>query len=257
MCVWRTSTPGARSPSMSRESSTSWTLAVLRERLEYALELQGLREDSLGGDRACAAFAGRRDYHDRNRRPARIVLLPAAELPPVHDRHHQVEEDDAGGLARVEVDESLLAVRRRHNAVAFVFQELAKGVSDVAVVVDHQHDSWGRWAHGRIRNLPGRFSMAACTYNRTLVGPLRARRGAPARARGSLVFFLRGEFVEKCAKLRVPRTRVVATELDETRRKLAVEQDVRQEVGFAGAFPLADAPHDLADHPICPARELR
>src|ERR1044071_1473241 len=58
----------------------------------------------------------------------------------------------------------------------------------------------------------------------------------------------RRQLVKERAKLVVTARRVAFTEFDETRRELAVEKNVGQEVGLAGTFPLADAPHDLADH---------
>ena len=78
---------------------------------------------------------------DRNLRELGVALLPAPKLPPVHDRHHQVEEDDAGGLSAVEVDERLLPVGGGDSAVPFILEELAKGIPDVLVIIDHKYDS--------------------------------------------------------------------------------------------------------------------
>ena len=49
------------------------------------------------------------------------VIQLGDELPPVHHRHHQIEQDDAGVLALEDV-ERLLAVGGHEHAVAFAGQ---------------------------------------------------------------------------------------------------------------------------------------
>ena len=73
------------------------------------------------------------------------------ELPAVHDRHHQVQQDHArarvGGL---EVVERLASVADARDLVALVLQHLAQRIANVRIVVDHQDAAARpRGPHGR------------------------------------------------------------------------------------------------------------
>src|SRR6185295_4761957 len=85
-----------------------------------------------------ARLVERREHDDRDGRERGIGLHPALELPAVHHRHHQVEQDDVGPVGAVEVVERLPAVRDRGRVVAFERQQLSHHLAQVLVVFDDE-----------------------------------------------------------------------------------------------------------------------
>jgi hypothetical protein len=65
--------------------------------------------------------------------------LCAPELPAVHDRHHQVEQNEAGGRPCVEAFERVAPVPGLHDRVAVHFEQQRQRLAHVAVVVGDQH----------------------------------------------------------------------------------------------------------------------
>ena len=58
------------------------------------------------------------------------------KFPTVHDGHHQVEQDDAGGaLLLPEHFEGLQSVARAKRAIPFAFEDGAHALADVVVVL--------------------------------------------------------------------------------------------------------------------------
>ena len=70
---------------------------------------------------------------------AAVAHLLAAELPAVHHRHHQVEQDDARVDARRQPFERLLAVRGDFDLEAFELEKAAQHVPRINVVFDDEH----------------------------------------------------------------------------------------------------------------------
>ena len=67
-----------------------------------------------------------------------IAQLPLAKLPPVHFRHHQVDDDEARAEAVVQRRECLLAVVREPDIDARVAHEEPDGVAVLDLVVDDE-----------------------------------------------------------------------------------------------------------------------
>src|SRR2546425_4553501 len=76
------------------------------------------------------------EQHQRDLLLTRAQL--ARELPAVHDRHHEVEEDHVR-LERADDRERFRAVRRRDDLEAFVLERAEEQLPDVGIVVDHEH----------------------------------------------------------------------------------------------------------------------
>ena len=67
-------------------------------------------------------------------------LLPA-ELPAVHHRHHQIEQDDARVHARGQAVERLLAVGGDFDLEPFQLEKPPQHVAGIHVVFDHEHSA--------------------------------------------------------------------------------------------------------------------
>jgi hypothetical protein len=80
----------------------------------------------------------RRDADDRDGRQRGIRELLLAEAPAVHDRHHQVEQHDAGA-ALAHLLERDRAILRRHRFVAARGEQQVQHLADVFVVLNYQH----------------------------------------------------------------------------------------------------------------------
>ena len=72
----------------------------------------------------------------RARRPGAEHLR---EGDAVHDRHHEVEQDDGGLLLRHAL-QRLLPVAGAGDAVVLALEDVADRIEDVGVVVDDQHE---------------------------------------------------------------------------------------------------------------------
>ena len=59
------------------------------------------------------------------------------ELPPVHERHHQIEEDEVG-QRRLEARERLIAVGCCLHVEAFLADGLGERAQDVGVILDNE-----------------------------------------------------------------------------------------------------------------------
>src|SRR5262249_54943333 len=81
----------------------------------------------------------------RDRGQAGVALLLATELPTVHHRHRQVQQDQAGGWrGRAQPPQSLLAVRDTDGRVPPFHQRLGQRLADVSIIV---HDEDRRCHH--------------------------------------------------------------------------------------------------------------
>ncbi len=111
--------------------------AVAFDLLEQVIHLDGLRHafdhGQSGGALRGEVVGG--DDDDGHLGEGRVLQLLGAELPPVHDRHPEIEEDHAEPR-RVcgEMLKRLLSVRGFHHGVALAFEDGREGAADVGVV---------------------------------------------------------------------------------------------------------------------------
>src|SRR6185503_19240036 len=77
----------------------------------------------------------------------RVFHLLGSELPTVHDGHHEIEQDEAGGrLLRADI-ERFASVGILAHDVAFELEDLRESLADVVVVLDDEDVA--RTRHGR------------------------------------------------------------------------------------------------------------
>ncbi len=65
----------------------------------------------------------RRDYRNRNCRDIGVELLGGPKLLAIHNRHLEVEQNQAGPRTALEVVERLLSIARSRYRITFVFQQ--------------------------------------------------------------------------------------------------------------------------------------
>src|SRR5688572_24860142 len=81
----------------------------------------------------------RRDDDHRNRGEAGVLGLGRTELRAVHDRHHEVQEDEAGMKPVTKPVERLPAVFGARHGITFILQDVAQTFRDIGVIIDDQH----------------------------------------------------------------------------------------------------------------------
>src|SRR5713101_7937823 len=70
----------------------------------------------------------------------RVLVDARQELPPVHHRHHQIEQDQAwGSAARSQQLEGFRAIARPGGGEPLSFEDFSEGRANVLLVVDHEH----------------------------------------------------------------------------------------------------------------------
>ena len=90
-----------------------------------------------------------RHQQDRDVGESGRVPLFAPEIPPVHDRHQEVEQDQvAAPLAVSELPQGLGTVRRAERVVAGILQNGRDRIEGVGIVLDDQHDPAGAGGPG-------------------------------------------------------------------------------------------------------------
>jgi len=60
------------------------------------------------------------------------------KLPPIHHRHHQIEQDELGQLLIPQLGEGLLSVGGGVHQIALFLEELLERVSNIIVVFDYE-----------------------------------------------------------------------------------------------------------------------
>src|SRR2546428_10363938 len=150
--------------------------AVALELLEQVIHLDGLRHafdrGQSGGALRGEVVGG--DHDDGHLGESRVLQLLGAELPPVHDRHPEIEEDHAEPRrVCAEMLKRLLSVRGFHHGVALTFEDGREGAADVGVVF-HDQDALRVLLHGHPVSRVGatiRTSGAASGSMTTNVAP--------------------------------------------------------------------------------------
>jgi hypothetical protein len=110
-------------------------------------ELQAKRDpDRLGQVTVClqapaqldrVPACGEHDNRDRSQR--RIAHLFGPELEAIHDRHHQVEEDDLGARPGAQQLEGGAPISGAQHGIAGVLEDGDERLAHVAIVLDDQH----------------------------------------------------------------------------------------------------------------------
>src|SRR5215471_2253597 len=131
------------------------------DRLEQGLGADRLLHVRVGfeplGVRRQVVLAG--DHDDGNSRDLRVHALLVTKLPAVHDRHHQIEQDQPGPLAGAKESQRFEAVARAPDVVTLRFQDLRETLQQLRIVFDHQN----RYTHSILgmSNLNARCESSA------------------------------------------------------------------------------------------------
>ena len=113
-----------------------------------------------------------RHQQDRDAGESGRVPLFAPEIPPVHDGHQEVEQDQvAAPLAVSELPQGLGTVRRAERVVAGILQNGRDRIEGVGIVLDDQDDPAG--AGGPERYFPfAKRGGSTCDIACKVVAPL-------------------------------------------------------------------------------------
>src|SRR5690606_19375886 len=117
------------------------------EQVEELPQLEGLGEVPHGPEVAgLGAHVAVGAQHDDGDLTGGHGILPETgrELPAVHHRHHQVEQDELG-RHRAQALEGLAAIARAPHTVALTLEDLGESVENVRIVI-HDQD------HGRVHH---------------------------------------------------------------------------------------------------------
>jgi len=106
-----------------------------------SVEVNGLTDKShdLEFSRVLSYLKPRREDQSGDSCQFRIGLLATPELPAIHERHHQIEKDDAGRLVFFQIIERLLAVGGLHDEIPLVTEHQFQDISDSGIILDYQN----------------------------------------------------------------------------------------------------------------------
>ncbi len=109
---------------------------VLLYGFDDCLEIERLSEalSDVQGGRLPVKLANSRKHNDGDRRQIRVLLELLAELSPVHHRHHQVHQDQAGRSPGVQMIEGLFAVGRPDNRIPLVLEDGGQNASQTIII---------------------------------------------------------------------------------------------------------------------------
>ncbi len=160
--------PAASSALEPPDPAVAWAATEALHHVEEALERERLHQGRIGVDPA--QILDRRHRDDRDRREHLVGTLKLTEPPAIHDRHHQVEQDDArASLGLAELLKSLAAVLGRRDAVPRVLQDLGKAQPQFRIVLhdeDRLNASTGRHhARGLCAGFPDVQPVAGATLH--------------------------------------------------------------------------------------------
>jgi CheY-like chemotaxis protein len=100
------------------------------------IHIHRLNNDFISVD--VGAIAQRRNDDYRYVRESRIPDLLRAEMPPIHHRHPQIENDQIGRRFLIQVVQSLPAIPGRHRAIALHLEKRDHRFARVFVVLDDE-----------------------------------------------------------------------------------------------------------------------
>src|SRR5437660_1073928 len=120
------------------------TAGELRDLSEQLVEVERLRQISIGVQLGRVPLYRAVGTQDQEWRPAQAPLVDLAdELPSVHHRHHQVEQD-ASGLLPLQYIQRFLPVRGHQHTIPLARQAQRERLQDVRIVVDDEHSALAR-----------------------------------------------------------------------------------------------------------------
>ena len=103
--------------------------------------------------------------------------LRLTELPSIHDRHHQIEQDDACRYAGLEPFERHLAVLGALDVVTLQFEKTSQHLTRIEIILD---DEDGRAHEFPLSFAASRSSSAATSASLSGMHGLRSSRSLPA-----------------------------------------------------------------------------
>jgi hypothetical protein len=107
---------------------------------DYGVQVDGFHEAS-GNVELCGdltRIVPRRHAQNGNGAESRLTLLVPPELDAVHDRHHQIEQDERW-VVIVQLLERLASVARRHDVEALEREIDLQHGADVGIVIHDQY----------------------------------------------------------------------------------------------------------------------
>ena len=111
-------------------------------RSDEVLGLKRLLEERLDAEfiapTSCLVIASRRQDHDRNRRGPFVAAKRFEHGEPIHDGHHQIQDDEIDGLT-LRRGEAPRAVVRDQDLVVLWLQEEPDDLGDHALVFDYEY----------------------------------------------------------------------------------------------------------------------
>ncbi len=123
---------------------TTLSVAMIRDDVQHAIDVDGLGQVGGRADLVGQLFVQSGDDHDRQIPQSRLGVQRLAELPPVHHRHHQIEENHARPRALVKERHRFTAVAGEHDVVPRQLERERHHLPDVVVVLDQQNRSHSR-----------------------------------------------------------------------------------------------------------------
>jgi len=111
--------------------------AVMADQLKQTIEVEGLLEKRCRIETGGASLIERREDNHRHLRHLRIGFLVAPEFPPIHHRHHQIEQDDVGFLF-FEILQRFASIRDRRRIESFEREQLRHHLAQICIVFDDE-----------------------------------------------------------------------------------------------------------------------
>ena len=117
--------------------------AMLADQLEQPIEVERFLEKRDAVEIRRARLIERRQDNHWHVGQRRIPLLAPPELPAVHHRHHEIEQDHVRAIAVTQIFEGVAAVGHRGGMKPLESQQLRHHVAQVRIVFDDQHRTLG------------------------------------------------------------------------------------------------------------------
>ena len=113
-------------------------MAVAADKLEEPIEVERLLQKRRAAEIGRARVVDGRQNDHRHAGQRGIFPLAPAELPAVHDRHHEIKQDEIGWVATLQILEGIAAIGHGLGPEAFEGEQLGHHVAQVGVVFDDQ-----------------------------------------------------------------------------------------------------------------------
>ena len=107
------------------------------DRVQQGARIDRLGQVEVGVHRGGGRAVIPRDHHDRRVGQRRVALQLGAELPAIHDRQHEIEDDQVGPRLP-QLLQCLAPVARGQHLVTAQRERLLHRLAQLGVVLDHQ-----------------------------------------------------------------------------------------------------------------------